>query len=440
MTRALQRLALALLAAFGGLALLAGYWAVVRQTELLARTDNPRRLLLERRYPRGAILDRHGLVLAEAAGQPGDYTRFYPYPALGPVLGYVSPVYGTAGVEAAVDALLHGEVRADPLAQAWDELLGRPPQGRAVRLTLDLRLQRLADEALDARAGAVIVLNPATGELLALASHPGFDANTLETDWPALVADARAPLLNRATAALYQPGNALQPALLAAALQAQVADLAEYFPGAGSLRLPDGALVACATPPPPRLTLAGALAAGCPGPFAEIGRRLGAAHLQQLFSDLRLLEAPQIGLPTVAATPGLTDTAALAAGQGALTITPLHLALVTAALAQRGQLPAPQLIQAQQQANGEWRTVAPADHAVAAFTPEVVERVQALVPEGYAAQALADETGRRLAWFAGFTPGDGPRYVVVVLLEAGPVEAAAQIGRGLLTAALTLAP
>lgn len=435
MSREIRNLALAFLAAFALMASVAGYWAVVRQTALLARPDNPRRLLLERRAPRGPILDRAGSVLAESRGAPGDYQRVYPYPDLAPVLGYVSPLYGAAGVEAAADATLHGDDGGDPLTEWWLGLLGRPPAGRAVRLTLDLRLQRLADAALGDRAGAVVLLEPASGEVLALASHPAFDPNQLDAQWQALVADARAPLLNRATTALYQPGGALAPAILAAALQAQVTRPGEVFDEPGTFVIPDGITLTCRLSLAAALTPAEALRAGCPGPLAELGRRLGARRLEQLFTDLRLLEAPAIGLPAAAARPDFSDPAALAAGQGSLTLTPLHLALVTAALARHGEMPAPRLIQAAAAADGAWVAWPPADHPVAAFAPDVAGQVKAWLREGHAAEVLAGAAGQRLAWFSGFAPFDDPRLVVVVLLEDGAAEAAARVGQALLTEA-----
>lgn len=436
MTRQIRSLALAFTAAFAVMAGVAGYWALIRQADLLARPDNPRRLLLERRAARGLIVDRNGAVLAEASGGPGAYQRFYPYPDLAPVLGYVSALYGTAGVEAAADAVLHGDAGRAPLALWWENLLGRPPAGRGVRLTLDLDLQRLADAALGDRAGAVVLLNPASGEILALASHPAFDPNQLDEHWPALVADARAPLLNRATAALYQPGGALAPAIVAAALQAQVAEPTEVFDEPGNLLLPDGAALACRLPLTVPLTAPEALRAGCPGPLAELGQRLGVRRLEQLFTDLRLLEAPAIGLPAAAAAPDFSDPAALAVGQGALTLTPLHLALVTAALTQRGELPAPRLIQAAENPEGQWMTWPAADHAVAAFAPEAAQQVKTWLRAGHAAEALAGAQGQRLAWFAGFAPFDEPRVVAVVLLEDGAAEAAARLGQALLEQAL----
>ena len=448
MSHQLRRLAFVFAAAFLLVAAAAGYWGYVQHESLLSRADNPRRLLAERRAPRGTIYDRNGAVLAESAGTPGEFTRHYPYADLAPVLGYVSPFYGTAGIEAAADVTLHGDaasletpsaVGGDTLRRFWQEtVLGMPPQGRAVRLSNDLTLQAAADKVLGDRVGAVVLLDAATGEVLALASHPTYDPNTLEAQWETLVNDPQAPLLNRATFNLYQPGGALQPVILAAALRAGLAKLDVPFPSAtAEVRLGDQTLTCLPSPPIGTLTLAGAFQAGCPRPVADLGAQLGAPALDELFAGFRLFDAPALPIPTTASPrSALVSDAALAAiGQGDLTITPLHVALVTAAIARRGEMPAPQLLMAAQDSVGDWRSVAPVSHPIAAIAPEYAEQVKALMPEGHPAVALTNAAGKKLAWFSGFAPLADSRYTVAVLLEDGDVEAAAKIGRALLKTA-----
>ncbi|PJF48355.1 MAG: hypothetical protein CUN48_04105 [Candidatus Thermofonsia Clade 3 bacterium] len=220
-----MRLSAAWLAA---LALGTGYWSIVRGPELVVRLDNPRRLEAELATFRGAIYARDGVLLAysSCAGAPQPltpcaarrgsqsatprYERRYPLPEAAPAFGYYSQRYGVSGLEAFADATLRG-------SRTWlDDFLHRPRRGSAITATLDANWQRRAVAALRASPtltnprGAVVVMNWHTGEVLALASAPTFDPNRLEQDWERLRTDPDAPLINRATQGLYQPGLLLR--------------------------------------------------------------------------------------------------------------------------------------------------------------------------------------------------------------------------------------
>ncbi len=438
----LRRLSLALAAAFLAIALAAGYWAFVQRDVLLARADNPRRVLSELRTPRGAVYDRHDQLLAETTGVPGALARNYPYPALAPVLGYVSPVYGSAGLEAALDAVLHGDAGLDATDLFWrTTVLGTPPAGRGVRLTLDLALQQHADQALGAQTGAVVLLDAQTGEILALASHPTFNANVLADQWEDLVADPAAPLLNRATLALYQPGGALWPLVAAGAAQSGRLDLDAVFTRTQlSLAIDDATLACRVSPPLAAITLPESLHFGCPGPTGALGVTLGASTLQRIFAAFHLTAPHALSLPTTAATGAgqvaAADAAVAAIGQDSLTITPLHLALAVAALANKGVMPVPQLVLATQDPAGAWQPEPPMGDATRVLSAAAAEQVKGLLENGYAATAVTGTQGKPLAWFMGFGPPVDSRYAVVVLLEGGTVESASAIGLGLLDAAI----
>ena len=216
--RPMMRTSAALLAALG---LAAGYWGIARAGELRARPDNPRLVDAEQATLRGPIYARDGALLAYStcagaeqplapcAGAQARYQRRYPHPEAAPAIGYYSLRYGVGGLEAFADATLRGG--RTPL----DDLLHRPRRGAAITSSLDLTWQSRAHEALrvgsalGALAGAAVVLDWRSGEVLALASRPSFDPNRLEQDWDRLRAEPSAPLLNRATQGLYQPGPLL---------------------------------------------------------------------------------------------------------------------------------------------------------------------------------------------------------------------------------------
>src|SRR5207249_6220284 len=202
----IRRLSLYVTIGFVVIALALGYWQVIRADDVLAKPSNPRTIEEERRLLRGRILDRNGEVLAESA-RVGDLAeRTYTYPPLAHVTGYVSTRYGKTGIEEAFDAYLRGERAADALTELRNQLLRRQQQGTDIVLTIDLQLQRAADRALGDNRGAIVALNPGTGEILALASHPYYDPNTIDEDWQRLLADPGRPFVHRALQGQYVPG------------------------------------------------------------------------------------------------------------------------------------------------------------------------------------------------------------------------------------------
>lgn len=223
-----------LYAGLAAVALATGWWAVYRAPVLVSRTDNLRRVIADRYVYRGAILDRNNHPLAETTGQPGSFVRQSNYPPLGPVLGYTNPTYGQAGLEQSLDPYLRGLQGTPGLLIWWNHLLyGQPPPGLDVRLSLDLELQRAADQMLGDRRGAVVLLDAQRGEILAMASHPAFDANQLEKEWADLIDHPDSPLLNRATLGRY-------PAAGLAELLFSSGDGASGLDAAPQIRLPTG--------------------------------------------------------------------------------------------------------------------------------------------------------------------------------------------------------
>ena len=446
MNRPLYRLVLALLGGYLLVALAAGYWSVVRAPDLLTRADNPRIVLQRQETRRGDILDRDGAVLATSVtgAEPGTWQRQYLLPAAAPATGYYSLRHGAGQVEATYDDVLMGLEGRDASTRFLDNLLHRAQAGRSVRLTLDSGIQQAAEAALNGRAGAIVVLGAGSGEILALASHPAYDPNELEAQFESLAADPAAPLVNRTTQGSYQPGPVLQPALMAFALQRGTIAPGEVITASG-LPIDLGISLSCGDIVGMNLAPDEALAYACPGYFAEIGRRMEPAELDRLFETLGFFAAPRlplaIAVPERIAVPADATGRALAVtGQGALTVTPLHVALVTAALAREGVMPAPRLVEAVQLPDDQWASVlaesgneifAPAaaeqvrawlQAAAAGDGPAGAARVSGSVIAGHAGVALSGvQLGvpEGLSWFTGFIADGraGEPIVVTVLIE-----------------------
>ena len=216
--RSTLMLSVLVMGAFGAAALLTGWWSLARGPDLLTRVDNVRRDRADLYVPRGALLDRNGVVLNQTVGLVGDYRRQYVFPDLANVLGYSHANLGQSALEAGLDPILRGE-EYQPALSLWlnHALYGQSSPGLAVKLTLDASLSQQAEQLLEGQEGAAVVMDATNGEILAMASQPGFDPNTLDEDWSALSTSQDAPLLNKAAQGAYPPGTALGPFLLAAA-------------------------------------------------------------------------------------------------------------------------------------------------------------------------------------------------------------------------------
>ena len=190
-----------LLAGLVAAALINGWWAIVRGPDLLTRSDNPRRAQADFFVPRGTIYSRNNTPINKTVGTWGKYTREYLYPDLAPIVGYTHSVYGQAGIEASLDDYLRGLAGNPASVVWWNRLLyGQPPEGLDLRLSLDLSLQADADGLLGKQKGALVLVNASSGEILVMASHPGFDPNEFDES---LLNEPDSPLLNRATQGSY---------------------------------------------------------------------------------------------------------------------------------------------------------------------------------------------------------------------------------------------
>ncbi len=457
MTGPIRRLSLGLLVAFAGLAAVSGYWALVRQDALQTRDDNPRLVEAEQRVRRGPIFDRQGVVLARSqATDSGIQQRIYLTPTV-PAVGYYSLKHGVGGLEASADSLLRGLEGRDEGALLFDELLHRQPKGRGIYLTIDAGLQKEIAAMIEGTGsagvvpkasgprGAAVLVDVDSGEILALVSQPTYDPNTLDADWEQLESDPDAPLLNRATQGLYQPGGVLQLVVLAAALEADAVSLETFVSNPDEPVVIDGQSVHCLRVPEGK-TLADAFAAACPVPLADLGAALGAQTLESTLRQWGLDVPPPLEISTAAGQVNVTDPRLAAIGQEALTVTPLHLAMAAAAIGNEGVMPPAHLVLKTETADEEWQPASPQGQPVQVISSALAERLRTLFrtsPDGqvlgHSSLALAGEDRPSHAWFLGLAPAQAPRYAVVVLLEHGGADGLAlaeQIGRDALVAAL----
>jgi penicillin-binding protein 2 len=397
---------------------------------------------------------------------------------------------GQTGLERLHDQYLRGrdggeQVEVDAYGRLIRVLDRREPvPGAHMWTTIDRRIQQAAEDALGERAGAIVVMDPRNGDVRALASHPAFPverfARPLDREtWLELVQDPTRPLLNRAAQGLYPPGSLFKIVVAAAALQGQVITPFDrlscprqwIFGGRPYHNWEDHDRGA--------LTLHEALQFSCNTFFYQLGLKLGPERIAQMAQAFGLGRVTDSGLtgergglvPSPAWKretlkdkwhPG--DTVSLSIGQGLITVTPLQVARLMAAVANGGTLWKPRLVNRIATADGRLlREEAPEMQGRVELAPVVFDFLRqalgAVVAEGTGKQArvpgvsvggktgtaqtheFRSDTDRKRrdqdhAWFAGFAPLDEPEIVIVVFAERAGLggQVAAPIAREVLKA------
>lgn len=477
LVRAIRRLAAATVVGFAFLAAVTFYWGFLRAESLAARADNPRRVVEDRRIVRGRILDRDGRVLAYSES-PGPEAwaaprRVYPYPDAAPVVGYQTwrygagadpaVTYGAGGAEAAYDAALRGDLGLSMGQLLASRVLHRGQTGHDVVLTLDGELQAYAAEQLGDRRGAVVVVDVETGAIRALASRPSFDPAVL--DEAAAEGQADPPMLNLATQGLFPPGSTWKIVTLAAALQEDLVRPGDTVDDGDRVGYFDGFPVRCDNNPPGVRTfdILHAFGYSCNVTFAELGAALGAHRYRRYAEAFGLGRDVPFPLPSATGSLSaddelsLPELASAAFGQGEVTVTPLHMALVAAGIAADGAMPVPYLLDSVPgvrwsrlaDERGTWLRPVGGRAARAVREAMVVSAEDGWGRSARAAGGVSmgaktgtAETGQGAphAWTVAYAPAQEPRLATAVLVVEGGSgsEVAAPIAGRVLAEALRL--
>lgn len=481
MTHQIRRVATVMLGLFAVLFVNLNVIQLVRGEDLANNPANRR--LLEREYAieRGEILvGETEIVRSTATGGDLNYLREYLEPErYAHLTGFYSFVLGRSGLESAINEELTGRPTSALAENLTELLIGRDAKGNTVRLTIDPAVQSAAQTALGDREGAVVALNPRTGAVLASWSNPSFDPNTLSShdanqifdSWRSLQNDPRQPLLDRVTRGFYPPGSTFKLVVAAAALErglqpnTALDNRDSYTPPQTTVPIPNFSPGPCgdggAT-----ISLNDALTVSCNTAFAELGVQLGAQTLAETATRLGfnrevpyVLDVQPSQFPTDLDPPA---TAQSAIGQRDVRWTPLHAALVVAAIVNDGSMVAPHLVQnvldpASRELRGPaqapWRNEDGSAQAVSQRTAsQMREMMVSVVDRGTGRRAaipgvvVGGKTGTAenpadespTAWFVGFADDDV--VVAVVVPDAGGEGGgtiAAPIARAVMEAALS---
>jgi len=412
-----------------------GWWSMVRADAILSRTDNLRRNISDLYVLRGDILDRNNTVIAKSSGNPGEYTRELLYPALSATVGYSNSNYGQTGIEASMDGYLRG-VAGNETSSIWlaRELYGQYPQGLNIRLSLDLTLQEKADALLMGKTGGLVVLNADTGEVLAIANSPTFDANKLDDQWQTWIQDATAPLLNRMTLGQYPVGTSTGAFLLANYLQSH--DLPTFDPSSTWTTTP-GQYNTCAVDPGENPTWQKLIESGCPFALQALFQQSTPIDLMTFYETIGITgkatnQVESVDSWTYSPVNSLPDFFI----SDKLRISPLQMAIAAAELTNGGQKVTPSFVTAYQAQQGDWRYISTqsSKETISAFSsPEAINLLTQQDSPIWQVVANVKDQDKWVSWFVGGTPANWqgvPLAIVVVLEDSSPAQSI-QIGQSL---------
>jgi peptidoglycan glycosyltransferase len=210
---------------------------VVQAGSVQAMAANNHTIAREQGAQRGAIYTADGVVLAQSVeSADGSYLRDYPEGSLAAhVIGYSSVQYGSSGIEATQQQVLRGESGFTSWSDAINAAAGRQIPGNDVQLTIDSRLQKAAESALQGQTGAAVILDAQTGAVLGMASSPAYDVNDVAALLDSNDASGNSELYNRATQALYAPGSTFKIVTLAGGLDSAGLTLDSRFDAPGTM-------------------------------------------------------------------------------------------------------------------------------------------------------------------------------------------------------------
>ena len=478
MNQRIRHLTVGLIALFAVLFVQLTTWQVVRRDRLVDDGRNNRVQLREFDKPRGEIVTADGRVIAltepvDTAENPNDkfdLQRVYPFgDTYAHVTGYYSLGFGSSQLERTMNDVLVGRT-PQQLLEATGNLLSRADTTGRVVTTIDSRVQEAAKSALGNREGSVVVLDPRTGAVVAMYSNPSFDpnlaashnGNTVNEYLTALQADPAKPLLANAYQERYMPGSTMKIMTTAIGLDTGLLTLDRTFKNERSWVPPN-------TTKPIRNygrklcggDVAEVFRRSCNIPFAQLAVEIGPDQMVNGVARFGFEERIPFDLPGAAASTfgGLAgdfaDSLALLAihgfGQGQVQVSPLHMAMISASVANGGRMMAPHVVNRTLTRAGNvinrteprtWKTTMPL--ATAATLTQlmigVVENgtatccmrlnggITAAAKTGTAQLNPEGQRERSHAWITAFAPAEAPRYAIAVFIKGVNDEVSAGTG------------
>ena len=421
------------------------YFNLTQAESIINNSYNKRQGVLSRRTIRGSILSDDKTKLAVTnVDDDGNETRYYPYSGLfSHTIGYLNN--GGYGLESLYGYyMLHSNQNF--FEQIGNDLSGNRNTGDNVVTTLNVGLQKAGYDELGSNIGAVIVMEPSTGKLLAMVSKPDFDPNTLAANWSQITGEGSdSVLVNRATQGLYPPGSTFKLITMLEYLREHKNDYGQYhYICDGTYELGNNTINCVRTTAHGDVDLFSSLAVSCNCSFINIGLSLDLDRYKKTAEKMLFNKELPTNLEynksrfVLNGESSEWDIAQTSFGQGKTVITPFHLALITCTIANNGTLMEPYLVSSVESTNGM---------TVKKFKEEkydtlITEKEASLLKKGMeqvvkdsfswlfggveytlaakSGSAQYGTEGYEHSLYASFSPADNPEIAVVAVVEGGP--------------------
>lgn len=419
------------------------YFQLAQRESVLNRSYNTRLGLYAEHVRRGEIRTADGELLAETlTDSEGNETREYPYGRMfAHVIGYTSN--GGAGVEASCGLTLlrtHTPFRS----RVSNAVNGEKNEGDTVVTTLNYRLQQAAFEALGEDDGAVVVLEVSTGKVLAMVSKPDFDPNTISDEWDSIISDdSSSVLLNRVTSGLYPPGSIFKIFTTLEYVH-EHPDYDSYsFTCSGTMEAAGSTIHCYHNQVHGIQNLTESFANSCNSSFANIGLTLDEKQFTELCDQMLFNQNLPGTLCRKQSRFSLTDkndTAKVmqtAIGQGDTVVTPLHMAIVAAAIDHDGMVMTPYVVDHTEDEDGTILKSTHSQEYQTILTASDVSLLQQLMHEavnngtasklagqsydaaGKTGSAEYNSSGDSHGWFVGYASQEGYEDIAVAVIVEG---------------------
>jgi len=440
------------------------YFEIQMKDKIMTNAFNRRQWEQEDNTLRGSIYDRNGTVLAKSEIKNEKQERIYPYGSLySHVIGYNSRTYGKSLLELSYNKQL---LDIDDFIDVFDlknRFTASQKTGNDLHLSIDHNLQVQAEKLLGKRNGAVVVMNPKTGEVLAMVSKPDFNPNadSLAANWTSMVESQEHPFLPRATQGLYTPGSTFKVVTSILAIENGM-DI-QTFNDPGKIIIDGKEISNTSQKAHGDIDLTKALSVSSNVVFSKLGVDLGYKNLKEIADRIGMQSDIPFDIPVNKSLfpykeMSDTDAAAVGIGQGKLLVTPLHMAMITSAIANNGVMMKPILVSEVTNSNGAVISSQKPSVLYKITTVETAAKLKSMMQQvvengtgrnarikgihvagktGTAENELTSKQGgKEHAWFIGFAPIEDPQVAVAVILEySGSTggEQAAPIARELMS-------